>query len=137
MLTFFIVIHVGVCLFLCLIILMQSGRGGGLTETFSGAESMFGAKTNTVLVKATTVLATVFIVTCLTLAYFSSKSNKSLISEEALQSEAKTEKAATTGAVLPAVPATPTEQPPTTGENANLPESQNQPAEPAAAPNPQ
>lgn len=74
-------LHVIVCMLLSLIILMQAGRGGGLTENFSAAESMFGAKTNIVLVKATTILASIFIVTCLSLAFFSSQKNKSLIQQ--------------------------------------------------------
>ena len=60
-------------------ILMQSGRGGGLTEQFAGAESMFGAKTNVFMIRITTVFATIFMVTCLSLAYFSARRNQSLI----------------------------------------------------------
>lgn len=76
-------LHVLICVFLAVIILMQSGKGGGLTENFAAAESLFGATTNTVLVKATAVLAAIFIVTSLSLAFLSSKSNKSLISAKA------------------------------------------------------
>ena len=79
MFGFIVFLHVLVCMLLAAIILMQSGKGGGLTENFAAAESMFGAKTNVVLVKATAVLASFFLVTCLTLAFLSSKSNKSLI----------------------------------------------------------
>ena len=76
---FVIFLHVTICVFLALIILMQSGRGGGLTEQFSSAESMFGAKTNVVLVRATAVLASMFIVTSCVLAVMSSKKEKSLM----------------------------------------------------------
>ena len=79
MLGFIIFLHVVVCILLSLMILMQSGRGGGLAESFSAAESMFGARTNVVLVKATTVLGAFFIVTCLSLAFFSAQGSKSLI----------------------------------------------------------
>ena len=82
MFGFIIILHTIVCMLLVMIILMQSGRGGGLTESFSAAESMFGAKTNIVLVKATTVLASLFLVTCLSLAFLSARSNKSLIKEK-------------------------------------------------------
>ena len=78
----FITLHILICLLLMVIILMQSGRGGGLTENFASAESMFGTKTNTVLVKGTAIFATVFLVTCLSLAIISSKQNKSLISSK-------------------------------------------------------
>ena len=84
MTTFVVVIHVIVCAILALVILMQAGRGGGLTETFASAESMFGAKTNEFMVKATTVFATLFIVSCLTLAFLSSQKEKSLMSEHSL-----------------------------------------------------
>ena len=77
--TFLSVIHVLVCSLLCAIILMQKGRGGGLTESFAAAESMFGAKTNAFMVKTTTVLASLFLVTCLSFAYLSSRQNRSLM----------------------------------------------------------
>lgn len=80
MFGFVIFIHVLICLLLVTIILMQSGRGGGLTEGFAAAESMFGAKTNAMLVKGTTIFATIFLITCLGLAFLSSRQNKSLLS---------------------------------------------------------
>ena len=76
-----IFIHVVACILLISIILMQSGRGGGLTENFAPAESLFGAKTNIVLVKATAVLAGIFIVSCLSLAFFSTTRNRSLMEQ--------------------------------------------------------
>ncbi len=81
---FVIFIHALVCLMLVVIILMQSGRGGGLTEGFAAAESMFGAKTNEFLIKGTTVFATIFLVTCLSLAFLSSDKEKSLMAEKNL-----------------------------------------------------
>jgi len=81
MMGFVIFMHAVACVFLILIILMQSGRGGGLTEGFAPAESIFGAKTNTVLVKATAILATVFIVTCLSLAFLSMTRSRSLMEQ--------------------------------------------------------
>lgn len=80
MTAFVIFIHAVVCVLLAIIVLMQAGRGGGLTEGFgSSAESIFGAQTNTFLVKGTTVLATLFIITSLSLAYLSAQKNKSLM----------------------------------------------------------
>ena len=66
---------------------MQSGRGGGLTEGFAPAESLFGAKTNQFMVRATAVFATLYLVTCLTLAYFSSQTNLSLVDKLSKQIE--------------------------------------------------
>ncbi|MBF0522422.1 MAG: preprotein translocase subunit SecG [Candidatus Omnitrophica bacterium] len=73
-------IHVIACALLITIILMQSGRGGGLTEAFASAESFFGAKTNEFLVKGTTIIGIIFLITCMSLAYFSSKRDQSLMS---------------------------------------------------------
>jgi preprotein translocase subunit SecG len=74
-----IVIHVIACALLILIVLIQQGRGGGLIDTFSSAESIFGTKTNTFLVKSTSILAVIFFFTCLSLAFLSIQKSKSLI----------------------------------------------------------
>ncbi|GEM_PF-906614 len=82
MFGFILFLHVVVCIILSLIILMQSGRGGGLSESFASAESMFGARTNAVLVKGTTILGSIFLITCLGLAFLSAQGSKSLIKED-------------------------------------------------------
>lgn len=74
-------VHAVVCVLLVIVILMQSGRGGGLTESFSSAESMFGAQTNELMIKATTIFSAIFLVTCLGLAVLSSKKSESLMSD--------------------------------------------------------
>lgn len=76
------VLHALICIFLIVIILMQSGRRGGLTESMAAAESLFGAQTNVFMVKATTIFAALFLVTCLSLAFLSSKQNQSLMSSK-------------------------------------------------------
>ena len=81
---FILVIHVIVCVLLVITILMQAGRGGGLTETFQSAESMFGTQTNVFMVRATTTLAVIFISTSLILAFNSSKGDKSLMANKKL-----------------------------------------------------
>lgn len=75
------VIHSIVSILLVVVILMQSGRGGGLTEGFASAESMLGAKTNSFMVKTTTVLCTLFLITCLTIAVLSAKKERSLMAD--------------------------------------------------------
>ena len=75
----FIFVHTVAAVLLIAVILMQSGRGGGLTEGFASAESMFGAKTNEFMVRATTILTCVFLITSVTLARLSSKKEQSLI----------------------------------------------------------
>ena len=81
---FILVIHVIVCILLVIAILMQAGRGGGLTETFQSAESMFGTQTNVFMVRMTTVFAVIFLSTSMILAFNSSKSDKSLMANKRL-----------------------------------------------------
>jgi len=52
-----LVIHVLAAILLVVVILIQRGRGGGLVESFSGVESMFGTKTSQFLTRATTIFA--------------------------------------------------------------------------------
>lgn len=75
-----IAIHVIACILLIGIILVQAGRGGGLVESLSQVESMFGTKTNAFLTKATSVLSVVFFMTCIGLAAFSLRQSRSLMS---------------------------------------------------------
>ena len=77
-----IIIHTIIAILLGVVILMQSGRGGGLTEMAAGAESMFGAQTNAFMVRATTILSVIFLVTSLSLAIMSSKSGKSIMPQK-------------------------------------------------------
>ncbi|MBU2541400.1 MAG: preprotein translocase subunit SecG [Candidatus Omnitrophica bacterium] len=75
-----ITIHAIIGILLIVVILVQSGRSGGLAETFGGAaESIFGTKTNAFMVRLTTVMAILFITSCLTLAYVSKQQSKSLM----------------------------------------------------------
>jgi preprotein translocase subunit SecG len=83
---FILVIHVIVCVLLVITILMQAGRGGGLTETFQSAESMFGTQTNVFMVRTTTVLAVIFLSTSLILAFNSSRVDQSLMANKRLLS---------------------------------------------------
>jgi len=86
MLGLIIVLHIIISILLIVIILMQSGRGGGLTERLAaGAESIFGSKTNVFLVRATTGLAIVFLITCLSLAFLSTQRSKSLMERRPIQ----------------------------------------------------
>ena len=76
---FVLFIHVVVCILLVISILMQAGRGGGLAESFASAESMFGTQTNVFMVRVTSVLAAVFLVTSLVLAFHASRKENSLM----------------------------------------------------------
>lgn len=74
----FIVIFVIVCVFLCLLILIQSDKGGGISGTlgggFSSATNLLGsADTANILTKATSISAAIFLGLCLVLSIFVSR----------------------------------------------------------------
>jgi|GEM_PF-245119 len=78
MYTFVLVVHVIVVVLLIVVILIQRGRGAGLVEAFSSAESLFGTKTSSFLVRLTAVLAGTFLLTSLSLTSLSKKRSGSL-----------------------------------------------------------
>ena len=79
MFTFLVSIHAIICILLVTVVLMQAGRGGGLTENFSSAESVFGAQTSSVMIKITSILGTLFILSSLNLTFQSLRKDKSLM----------------------------------------------------------
>jgi len=83
-----IFIHVVACVLLIIIILIQAGRGGGLVESFSNVESMFGPKTNAFLTRTTSIFSILFFITCLSLAFLSARQSRSLIRGSKMQKQA-------------------------------------------------
>jgi preprotein translocase subunit SecG len=83
-----IAIHVIASLTLIAVILLQAGRGGGLSESFGGSstQTLFGTKTSLFLRRATEVAAVVYILTCLTLAVMTSHRGRSLVAKGGLMS---------------------------------------------------
>jgi preprotein translocase subunit SecG len=77
--TFLTVIHVIVCVFLMLVVLLQAGRGGGIGLAFGGgggSQSVFGSSGGAnFLTKLTAVCAVIFFTNSLALAYLSSQSD--------------------------------------------------------------
>src|SRR5690242_8886304 len=73
------IVHVLVCLFLCLTILLQQGKGGGMGGAFGGggnAATVFGGSgASSFLQKITAVAATVFMATSMVLAFLASHSS--------------------------------------------------------------
>jgi len=132
---FVIFLHVFVCIFLSLVILMQSGRGGGLTEQFASAESLFGAKTNIFMVKATSVMATVFFITCIALAILSTRQQQSL--RTATSSAPKDSPHPTTATPATPGPSSDETAEPKTDSQAVPGDSNSQPVEAGDAQNPQ
>lgn len=80
MYTFLIIIHVICCVLLVAIVLLQVGRGRGMLGFLGGgtAETLFGSRAGDVLTRSTTVIAAVFMVTSLSLAYISLKKTGSI-----------------------------------------------------------
>ncbi len=82
-------LHIAACIALMVVILLQSGKGGGLAGTFGAGSSqtLFGGRgAATFLTRAATVLAVVFFVTSLSLGLSASRRagpGRSLIQEEA------------------------------------------------------
>lgn len=80
MTTFLTVIHVFACVFLVAVVLLQSGRAGGM-GVLSGAatQTVFGGRgAGGFLTRATSVCAAIFILTSASLAYMSSSTRDSL-----------------------------------------------------------
>jgi len=73
-------LHVFICLFLIIVVLLQSGKAADLAGAFGGmgSQTVFGPRgTATVLSKATTIAAILFMVTSLTLAIMSNHGRSS------------------------------------------------------------
>lgn len=100
------VIHVVVCLFLIAVVLLQSGKSGDLAAAFGGqgSQTAFGPRgAATVLSRATTWSAIVFMVTSITLSiYAARKTGPSSVLSGVKTSQTKSQ---------PAQPSTPPAQP--------------------------
>ncbi len=79
MVIFITIVHVIVCLFLAIVVLLQSGKAADLAGAFGGmgSQTVFGPRGSaTVLSKATTIAAALFMVTSLTLSILSTRAGK-------------------------------------------------------------
>jgi preprotein translocase subunit SecG len=135
------IIHVIVCFFLVIVVLLQSGKAADLAGAFGGmgSQTAFGPRGSaTVLSKATTVAAALFMVTSLSLAILATRnasSSGSVLERQKLP--AKTQKAPGK-AGMPSVTVNPSGGAPA-GQPIPLqlpanPKAQQQPAQPPAAP---
>ena len=125
MYTFLLILHLLICLSLIGVVLVQSGKGGGLAGgAFGGsAQTVFGGRGATdFITRATMVLGGAFFLTSLVLALMSSglgRNTRSLIQEEAKRSAPATSArpgsplpgGAPTGAPAPATAPAPTPTP--------------------------
>lgn len=125
--TFIIVIHVLVCVFLILIVLLQTGKGAEIGATFGGSsQTVFGPRgAGTLLSKMTVVAAVLFMITSISLSYLKGRQGSSRLMEK---------EAAPSGEVAPGPVAPPL---PDAGSGVPAPiPSETAPGNPAA-PNPQ
>ncbi|MCP4024453.1 MAG: preprotein translocase subunit SecG [Desulfobacteraceae bacterium] len=77
-----VALHITVCILLILIVLLQSGKGAEMGVSLGGGagQTLFGAAgPATILTKATTAIAIIFMLTSLTLAYVSGHQSDSTI----------------------------------------------------------
>lgn len=77
MYTLFLIVHVVVCFFLIIVILLQSGKAADLAGAFGGmgSQTAFGPRGSaTLLSKATTASAVIFMVTSLSLSILATRS---------------------------------------------------------------
>ncbi len=85
-----IAVHGVVCLFLVAVILLQAGRGGGLSDIAGGQpQSILGTQTNQFMTRVTEVCAVLFVVTSVTLGIMTSHRGKSLFEKEAAKQALK------------------------------------------------
>ncbi len=128
-----LIVHILVCLFLIAIVLLQGGRGG-LAESLGGAaaQSLFGSSATTVLTKLTTFCAAIFVVTCLSLAYLSTATGRSVIEQIPTGFPASLPIAPATGIPEPLMP--PVSSPVTSTPPVSQPASAPQAATPSETP---
>ena len=95
------ILHVIACFVLVSVILMQAGRGGGLSEMLGGggnqAQKIFGTQTSSMLGKVTSYCAILFVITSISLGVMTSSRGKSLMSGAEIEPFFNNQAAQTTG----------------------------------------
>jgi preprotein translocase subunit SecG len=129
------IIHVIVCFFLVVVVLLQSGKAADLAGAFGGmgSQTAFGPRGSaTVLSKATTIAAAVFMMTSLSLAILATRSAASSGSVLERQKAPAKSAPAQPGPAAPAPVGSPT----STGSKTTipLPSPPPMPAQPQSAP---
>jgi preprotein translocase subunit SecG len=123
MYTVLVIFHVAACIFLVLVVLLQTGRGADMGAVFGGSSStVFGSSgAGNFLSRLTTATAFLFMLTSMALTYYSSHPTSSTVFDAAPVEEAIPQEA-------------PLAAPPAPGAAAPAPAGE--PAPPAAAPQP-
>jgi preprotein translocase subunit SecG len=112
MYTIITIVHVMACIFLVLVVLLQTGKGAEMGAVFGGSSStVFGSSgAGTFLSRLTTATAVIFMLTSLSLTYFSARRNSATVFDTAPVSAppaAAPEVPAAPAAGAPAEPAPP------------------------------
>ena len=108
-------IHILVCLFLIVVVLLQSGKAADLAGAFGGmgSQTAFGPRgSGTLLSRATTIAAATFMITSLTLAILATRGAAS--SGSVLERQKAPAKSAPAKSGVPASPAAPLSSTPVT-----------------------
>jgi preprotein translocase subunit SecG len=141
----FLLIHVVVCIFLIIVVLLQSGKAADLAGAFGGmgSQTAFGPRGSaTLLSKATTISAVLFMVTSLALSILATRNaglgTTVLESAPAGSAPVKGAPAPAKGAPIPIqVPGQPVNGAPSSGKPITIPlpvqTQQNVPAQPTPA----
>jgi preprotein translocase subunit SecG len=119
MTTLTVIIHIIVCVALIMIVLLQTGKGANMGAAFGGSsQTVFGSGgAATFLTKLTTIVAVIFMVTSLVLAFLHGpRTSTSVVgnpSEPAPKSSAPAQIPAKPSAAVPSAvpPATPVQPP--------------------------
>ncbi|HEV2201172.1 MAG TPA: preprotein translocase subunit SecG [Bryobacteraceae bacterium] len=101
------IVHVIVCVFLAIVVLLQSGKAADLAGAFGGmgSQTVFGPRGSaTVLSKATTLAAALFMITSLSLSIISTRNGKGApgIFDKTLKTTPVQQQKGTTPGTLPA-----------------------------------
>jgi preprotein translocase subunit SecG len=110
-----IAVHVIVCFFLIIVVLLQSGKSGDVAAAFGGmgSQTAFGPRgAASALSKATTWSAVLFMITSITLSVFASRRGAASGSILSGTKPAQTTSQPAQPAPAPAAPATPQQQAP-------------------------
>lgn len=83
------ILHLFVCVFLILVVLLQTGKGADIAAAFGGtSQTAFGARgATTLLSKLTTGSAIVFMLTSFTLAMMANRGARSVVTDEAAETQ--------------------------------------------------
>lgn len=125
-------IHIAVCFVLIMVVLLQSGKAADLAGAFGGggSQTALGSRgAATVLTKATTICAILFMLTSLGLALYGSRRSGSVLEQVPVTAPAP--EAAPGAAAPPEAPQAPAGQQPAAGAGETAPAGQAPPGEAA------